>query len=710
MSYEVLARKWRPRAFESLIGQEQVVRALQNALKQQRLHHAWLFTGTRGVGKTTIARIMARCINCEQGIVPTPCGSCTACRGITEGNYPDLVEIDAASQTRVENMRELLENVGYAPALGRYKIYLIDEVHMLSKHSFNALLKTLEEPPEHVKFLLATTEPEKLPATVLSRCLQFHLRRVAPSTIAEYLGEALAREDITAEPAALQSLGEAAKGSVRDALSLTDQALGISGNNLTQEVVQEMVGVVDRDRVVRLLELLCDKDAPQLMAEVAALAELSPDYNQLLADLSDALHRISVCQVLNFEPDTERENDLQAEKLQQIARRLDPADVQLFHQFVLQGRRDFDLFPEPQSAVEMVLLRMLCFREWTGSTVVTEKDSSTEISAPAAASRPAKVTSGSEAPPPDPTPPMEPAVASRSAKAATGSAAPPPPSEPAVASRSAKAATGSAAPPPPSEPAVASRSAKAATGSAAPPPPPETTPPMEPAVASRSAKAATGSAAPPPLPDPTSPMEPAVASRSAKAASGSAAPPPPSDPTPPLEPAAASRSAKAATGSAAPPPPPETTPPMEPEPEPAAAPVTPADESNAHLEDEWAALCGKFPPRVAAAARECWPESRSGSNWSLVFDNRSEDLVALFKNYKGFKSDLQAALREIDSAATVKLRLGKPGNDTPAVRENKLQREKLQNHPGLRRLSERFDVEPNWDSVSPVTPKSSSRL
>ena len=360
MSYQVLARKWRPRTFHELIGQEHVVRALTNALDRQRLHHAFLFTGTRGVGKTTIARIFAKSLNCEVGVSSTPCGQCAACREIDAGRFVDLIEVDAASRTKVEDTRELLENVQYAPGRGRFKVYLIDEVHMLSAHSFNALLKTLEEPPPPVKFLLATTDPRKLPVTVLSRCLQFNLKRLPASQIAGYLDQVLEREEIPCEPAAVQLIARAGDGSMRDALSLLDQAIAFGGGRVEATAVEAMLGSIDRRRVVSLLLALTAGEAPAVMRQVAELDELAPDYAAVLAELLSLLQRVALAQAV---PDAVLEDGVvDPEDLRRLARTLPPEDVQLFYQIALLGRRDLPLMPEPRAGFEMVLLRMLCFR------------------------------------------------------------------------------------------------------------------------------------------------------------------------------------------------------------------------------------------------------------------------------------------------------------------------------------------------------------
>ncbi|MCG5509380.1 DNA polymerase III subunit gamma/tau [Ectothiorhodospira lacustris] len=359
MSYQVLARKWRPRSFEELVGQPHVVRALSNALREDRLHHAYLFTGTRGVGKTTIARVLAKCLNCETGVTATPCGRCGACREIDAGRFIDLIEVDAASRTKVEDTRELLDNVPYAPTRGRFKVYLIDEVHMLSTHSFNALLKTLEEPPPHVKFLLATTDPQKLPVTILSRCLQFNLKAMPAQMIADHLQQVLQSEAIEAEPAAVLQVARAASGSMRDALSLLDQAIGFGDGALRAEEVREMLGSMSRDHLLRLLQALAAADVRAVLAVVDELSSHSPDYGAVLAELITLLHHLALAQqvpeVLDNLPD-------EREALAELARCLTPEDLQLYYQIALIGRRDLPLVPEPRSGLEMILLRMLAFR------------------------------------------------------------------------------------------------------------------------------------------------------------------------------------------------------------------------------------------------------------------------------------------------------------------------------------------------------------
>ncbi len=359
MSYQVLARKWRPANFTEMVGQEHILRALINALDEERLHHAYLFTGTRGVGKTTVARIFAKSLNCETGITSSPCGTCTACREIAEGRFVDLIEVDAASRTKVEDTRELLEYVQYAPTHGRFKVYLIDEVHMLSTHSFNALLKTLEEPPPHVKFLLATTDPQKLPVTILSRCLQFNLKRMPLDLIEGHLRNILQQESIEFDERSIRLLSHGADGSMRDALSLLDQAIAFGGGKLQQDDVQTMLGTVSRDRVMEVLRGLINNDASSVMQQVDALSDLTPDYPAVLAELLVLLHQMALAQKV---PDAVDENLVDRDELVALAAQVSAEDIQLFYQVGLIGRRDLPLAPDPRSGLEMALLRMLAFR------------------------------------------------------------------------------------------------------------------------------------------------------------------------------------------------------------------------------------------------------------------------------------------------------------------------------------------------------------
>ncbi|MBD9358149.1 DNA polymerase III subunit gamma/tau [Methylomonas albis] len=358
MAYQVLARKWRPSNFTQLVGQEHVSQSLMHALQHDRLHHAYLFTGTRGVGKTTVARILAKAINCENLKDFNPCGECSVCLAFEQGRFMDLIEVDAASRTKVEDTRDLLDNAQYAPNQGRYKVYLIDEVHMLSGHSFNALLKTLEEPPPHVKFLLATTDPHKIPVTVLSRCLQFNLKRLLPEQIDTQMQFILGQEQIAFEPAALKMLGRAADGSLRDGLSLLDQAIVYGSGSVTAEAVIGMLGTVAQQPIDDMLQALAAGDARALLAKVADIAELTPDFADILQQILRVLHRVALLQQMPDFVDQEFDKQL----LDTLAKALLPEDVQLYYQIGLIGQRDLPLAPDPRSGFEMVMLRMLTFR------------------------------------------------------------------------------------------------------------------------------------------------------------------------------------------------------------------------------------------------------------------------------------------------------------------------------------------------------------
>jgi DNA polymerase-3 subunit gamma/tau len=362
MSYQVLARKWRPRSFTEMVGQQHVLKTLANALDSGRLHHAYLFTGTRGVGKTTLARILAKCLNCEVGVSSTPCGVCSACVGIDEGRFIDLIEVDAASRAKVEETRDLMDNVQYAPSAGRYKVYLIDEVHMFSNHSFNALLKTLEEPPPHVKFLLATTEPKKLPVTILSRCLQFNLKHLSADQIREQLANILAQEQIESDSESIRLLAGGAGGSMRDALSLLDQAIAYSDGRLEQLQIREMLGTIDSNNIDALLDALVAGNADALLQKVDAIAAFNADYDAILAELLSCLHNIAVAQMLSDGA------ELLDEQSRAYAGRLSREDVQLFYQIALNGRRDLAISPDPRTGFEMTLIRMLAFRPLEAGT------------------------------------------------------------------------------------------------------------------------------------------------------------------------------------------------------------------------------------------------------------------------------------------------------------------------------------------------------
>jgi len=397
MSYQVLARKWRPKQFDELVGQEHVVKALTHALDSGRVHHAYLFTGTRGVGKTTIARIFAKSLNCEKGMSAHPCGECAICTAVDAGRFVDLIEIDAASNTGVDDVREVIENAQYAPAQGRYKVYLVDEVHMLSKSAFNALLKTLEEPPEHVKFLLATTDPQKLPVTVLSRCLKFGLKRLLPAQIAGQMRMIMGKEGVGFDDGAIEALARGADGSLRDGLSLLDQAIAHGGGTLRADDVRAMLGTIADNDVGALLRALADGDGKALMIEAERIAGLSPDFAVVLEQLATALHRIQLRQLV---PDFAGD-EAEREVLDELAGKIDPADVQVWYQFALNGRRDLPLAPDVRSGFEMTLLRMLAFRD---AGVVGDGGNAKQAQRPAqenaAPRRPAPVAAADSAPAP----------------------------------------------------------------------------------------------------------------------------------------------------------------------------------------------------------------------------------------------------------------------------------------------------------------------
>ena len=454
MSYQALARKWRPRSFDAIVGQEHVVRALVNAFERDRLHHAYLFSGTRGVGKTTIARVFAKSLNCESGPTARPCGECGACREIDEGRHVDLLEVDAASRARVEETRDLLDNVQYAPVRARFKVYLIDEVHMFSRHSFNALLKTLEEPPPHVKFLLATTDPQRLPVTVLSRCLQFGLRRLSVDEIAAELARITGEEEIEADPAALRVLGRAADGSMRDALSLLDQAAAYGAGRVVAADVRALVGTVERDRLLALLEALASSDAAAMVAALDRIAGEAADCEALLGEVVEALGRMAALKVVP----AGREDDEEVEALRALAARIPPEALQLHYQIGLLGRRDLPYAPHPRAGFEMTMLRMVAFAPASEAEPVPDRPAAP---APVPAAAPAS-SAGPEPPPteeayrPGSARASAPGPADEAQPLASGAAPEPPPleEEHLPADAAAPEPPDPAPPPPPPAPAV----------------------------------------------------------------------------------------------------------------------------------------------------------------------------------------------------------------------------------------------------------------
>ncbi len=382
MSYQVLARKWRPKTFEQVVGQEHVVRAITNALEQQRLHHAYLFTGTRGVGKTTLARIIAKALNCETGITARPCGVCTTCVEIDKGRFVDLIEVDAASNTQVDAMRDLLDNAQYAPTMGRFKVYIIDEVHMLSRSAFNAMLKTLEEPPAHVKFILATTDPQKVPVTVLSRCLQFNLKQMMPASISGHLVSILQQENISADSASLNLIAHAAEGSMRDALSLLDQAIAYGAGAVNESEVRAMLGAIDQDYLFTLLEALVSGDGSALLKLAEQMEQRSLSFDAALQDLAALLHQIAIAQTT---PSAIREDLPERERILQLAQQISAQDAQIYFQIAILGKRDLALAPDEFAGFNMTLLRMLAF---TPSNPTSHYSGATQTTAPAKVSQP----------------------------------------------------------------------------------------------------------------------------------------------------------------------------------------------------------------------------------------------------------------------------------------------------------------------------------
>jgi DNA polymerase-3 subunit gamma/tau len=403
MSYQVLARKWRPKNFEQLVGQEHVSQALINGLDQDRLHHAFLFTGTRGVGKTTIARILAKCLNCETGVSSTPCGECSSCVDLNDGRFVDMIEIDAASRTGIDDMRDLLESVHYTPTRGRYKVYIIDEVHMLSTPSFNALLKTLEEPPPHVKFVLATTDPDKIPLTILSRCLRFNLRRLLPDQIGSYLKTLVKTEGIETEPETIRALSLAADGSMRDGLSLLDQAIAFGGGKLVMSDLEKMLGLVDHLHVVSMIRALASKDAQGLLNIADELVSQSRDLETVLLNLAEVLHRLTLVQCVPGYRDPERSD---WEAIEELAGLIPVEDTQLFYQIAIKGRAELGLAPDPRTGLEMTLLRMLAFQPESAESAVP----SSATPAPAATKPRPKATAAPPPAEPVKAQPREPAI------------------------------------------------------------------------------------------------------------------------------------------------------------------------------------------------------------------------------------------------------------------------------------------------------------
>ena len=662
MSYQVLARKWRPKTFEDMVGQEHVLQALIHALENQRLHHAYLFTGTRGVGKTTIGRLLARCLNCETGITPRPCGECTSCTEIQEGRFVDLIEIDAASRTGVDDMRELTDNVQYAPTRGRYKVYLIDEVHMLTNQSFNAFLKTLEEPPEHVKFLLATTDPQKLPVTVLSRCLQFNLKRMTPEHIAGHLQHVLTEEQVPFEEPALWLLARAADGSMRDALSLTDQAIAFGNQRLAASDVSNMLGTIDQRDIERLVNALVERDGPGLLSEIGRISDFAPDYSVILADLLSLFHRVTMEQVVPGSADNALGD---AEQVQALARRLSAEDAQLFYQAALMGRKDLAVTPDARMGFEMTLLRMLAFRPGA------------DRREPPAVASASQTTSSESRDEPEPGPaassPTEVGEPARQMAPAEPVAAP------------ADTAPTAAAPEPQPEPE----------------PNPKPNPESEPQPVDSTS---TGNGRGPEQPGDDSWLASLDAQADAMGAGPSEAPN--ADPEPPVAPDPDPVPAPAATPSA-------SSAPSEPKPEPAPEPKSEAAASIAP--DPGPEASGDFvwerdfrsleivgmPGNLASHGALAW----DGDTVVLTIDEGHARLLNARHEEK-----ILAGLRNRFGATTqLRIEAGEPGPHTPAAYEERLRKarqqaaeESIRQDPAVQSIVERFEARVVEDSIRPI--------
>ncbi|QYY83844.1 DNA polymerase III subunit gamma/tau [Pseudomonas germanica] len=697
MSYQVLARKWRPRSFREMVGQTHVLKALINALDSQRLHHAYLFTGTRGVGKTTIARIIAKCLNCETGITSSPCGECSVCREIDEGRFVDLIEIDAASRTKVEDTRELLDNVQYAPSRGRFKVYLIDEVHMLSSHSFNALLKTLEEPPPYVKFILATTDPQKLPATILSRCLQFSLKNMTPERVVEHLTHVLTAENVPFEDDALWLLGRAADGSMRDAMSLTDQAIAFGEGKVLATDVRAMLGTLDHGQVYDVLHSLIEGDAKALLEAVRHLAEQGPDWNGVLSEILNVLHRVAIAQAL---PEGVDNGHGDRDRVLALAQALPAEDVQFYYQMGLIGRRDLPLAPDPRGGFEMVLLRMLAFRP------ADTADAPRQPLKPVGISQATVDSANSVAAAPKPAPVVAAAVGPTPAPAPVAATAPAP--EPAPVAQVAQVA-----PVAEPEPAPAAVVAEAVVDlpwndPVEPEPEPEPEPAQQPAVEPVLETTAEQPELPPmPLPTPDSVVpeapewaaapipEPSVADVDA------ATPGMDLDDEPPLdedyiEPdidSAYSYLDELASEHAAEPAP-------EPEPEPAAAPAT-------GLALQWLELFPKLPisGMTGSIAANCTLIAVDGDHWLMHLDPAHSALFNATQQRR-----LNDALNQFHGRTlSLTIELIKPEQETPAQaasrRRANRQREaeeSIHGDPFIQQMVQQFGAVVRHDTIEPV--------
>ncbi|MEN5311232.1 DNA polymerase III subunit gamma/tau [Pseudomonas koreensis] len=698
MSYQVLARKWRPRSFREMVGQTHVLKALINALDSQRLHHAYLFTGTRGVGKTTIARIIAKCLNCETGITSSPCGECSVCREIDEGRFVDLIEIDAASRTKVEDTRELLDNVQYAPSRGRFKVYLIDEVHMLSSHSFNALLKTLEEPPPYVKFILATTDPQKLPATILSRCLQFSLKNMTPERVVEHLTHVLTAENVPFEDDALWLLGRAADGSMRDAMSLTDQAIAFGEGKVLAADVRAMLGTLDHGQVYDVLHSLIEGDAKALLEAVRHLAEQGPDWNGVLSEILNVLHRVAIAQAL---PEGVDNGHGDRDRVLALAQALPAEDVQFYYQMGLIGRRDLPLAPDPRGGFEMVLLRMLAFRPADTADAPRQPLKPVGISqatvdsahSVAAAPKPAPVVAAAVAPTPAPAPVAAPAPAAEPAPAVVAEPAPAPAPAPAPE------------PQPEPEPIVAEELVDLPWND---PVEPEPEPAQQPAVEPVLETAGEQPELPPmPLPTPDSVVpdapewaaapipEPSVADVDAATPGMDLDDEPPLDEDyiePDLDSAYSYLDDLASEHTAEPAP--------EPEPEPAAAPAT-------GLALQWLELFPQLPisGMTGSIAANCTLIAVDGDHWLMHLDPAHSALFNATQQRR-----LNDALNQFHGRTlTLTIELIKPEQETPAQaasrRRANRQREaeeSIHGDPFIQQMVQQFGAVVRHDTIEPV--------
>ncbi len=687
MSYQVLARKWRPRNFDEMIGQEHVLRALRNALNSDRFHHACLFTGTRGVGKTTLARILAKCLNCEQGVSADPCGKCSACNAIDAGRFVDLIEVDAASRAKVDETRELMDNVPYAPTMGRCKVYLIDEIHMFSNHSFNALLKILEEPPEHVKFLLATTEPKRIPVTILSRCLQLNLRGLGRKQISERLIHILESEKIPHSIEAVQLLAAAAAGSLRDALSLLDQAISDGNGELGEQQVQAMLGTVDRERLNALLEALIAKDGTALLREMRQIIDFQPDFGVVLSELLNLLQQIAICQIAPDSGATEAE----WERVRHFAAQLGPEETQLLYQIALTGRQELQAAPDPEIGFQMCLVRMLAFRP--------------------ADLEPVQTRGGPDAPAPaktEPAPSLEPAPENRTPSPAPAPAKtdPAPSLEPAPENRTPSPAPAPAKmdPAPSLEPAPENRTPSPAPAPAKTDPAPS----LEPAPENRTPSPGPAPAKMEPAPS----LEPAPENRTPSPAPAPAK----TDPAPSLEPAPENRTPSPGPAPAKMDPAPSLEPAPEnrtPSPGPAPAKTEPApslpveSSGQTELSSWWQQMVPTLPLQglVKQIVQDCTPCSYEGDRLVLALDPARRSLL----NEERKKSLRETLSRHLNAERLqIEFSIQQPPAPTPTQQNEKDEQgrrqqaiEAIRQDSNVQRMQQLFGATIEQDTIQP---------